>query len=467
MDKALGKSKNPKSSLGFLTRNRVLLAGLLLVLVGVGVWMALAPKKEATTVLNTATVNRETLVKSVTATGQVVPNFEVEIKAKASGKILQLPYDVSDVVSKGALLVTLDPIDESRQVSQSIASLQGSENRMAQATLNLQVAQRNLTTSIAHAQADLQAAQAKSQQALAQRQRLQTLVQNRYISQQEYDAGLTTAAQASTDLANARIRLQELQTQQIALQAQARDVGIAAAETQGQRVSLAVSQQRLAETKLYAPIAGVVTTRLGQIGQIVSSGISNVGGGTAIMTLADLSRIFVLASVDESDIGQVREGQEVDITADAFPNQHFQGRVIRIAPKGVEESNVVTFEVKIEVEGANKNLLKPQMTANVAILLARKENALVIPTDALVTRDGVSWVRVLAPDADKPQRRTVHLGLNNGTQVEVLDGVALGEKVVVNGGQVQSRWRREPGSRNGAGGNARGQMMMMRGMTRR
>ncbi len=177
-------------------------------------------------------------------------------------------------------------------------------------------------------------AQAKFKDAQTKSKRLGLLAQERYISQEEYETGQTTAAQASRDFQNAETRLRELQTQQLALQTQAGDVQYAAAQAQAQQVALETSRQRLAETRIYAPISGVVTSRLGQIGQIVSSGISNVGGGTAIMTLADLSHIYVLASVDESDIGQVKEGQPVKITGMPFPASNSTAAWCALPPKG-------------------------------------------------------------------------------------------------------------------------------------
>ena len=455
-------------------KNRKTMAWLLVSLAAVIIgcwwgWTATHPKTDDVTI-TTAPVTKGTLSKTVAATGKVVANFEVEIKAKGSGKILTMPYDVGDVVQQGALLVQLDPLDESRQVSEAAANLSGLESRATQARVNMQVAQRNLGTDIARARADLNAAQAKYNDAQTKASRLQSLASQRYISQEEAETGSTTASQARTDLSNAQTRLQELQTQQLSLEAQAQDVAFNNAQARAQRVAVATSMQRLSETKVYAPIAGVVTTRTGQIGQIVSSGISNVGGGTAIMTLADLSHIFVLASVDESDVGQVREGQVVHITADAFPGQQFEGRVVRIAPKGVVESNVVTFEVKIEVVGANKQLLKPEMTTNVEIVLQEKKGVLVIPVEAVtMTPSGKTTVQVVNKnDKDKPHRREVVTGLANDSEIEIVRGLALNDVVITgNGGPAQSKWRRDGQQgqgQSGQGANRRGQMMMMRGM---
>src|SRR5207247_967479 len=142
------------------------------------------------------------------------------------------------------------------------------------------------------------------------------------------------------------------------------------------QVALGIAQQHLDDTKVLAPMDGVVAARTVQIGQIIASAISNVGGGTTVMTLSDLSHVFSMASVDESEIGKVQKGQSVTVTADAHRGRRFRGVVTRIATRGVNVSNVVTFEVQIEITDAKKALLKPEMTTNVEIIAAEKESAL-------------------------------------------------------------------------------------------
>lgn len=443
-----------------------LLVGFAILLLGVIIVFLKFPKKSDTVTVSSVQVAKGTILKTVTATGKVVPNFEVEIKAKASGKIIRLPYDVGDYVPKGALLVQLDPIDENRNVSQALASLSSLESKTAQSQVNLRVAQRTLSTDLARAKADLAAAQAKANDAHAKAQRLSTLAQQRYISQEEAETGRTTEAQSITDYQNAKTHLQELQTEQLALQSQAQDVRFTAAQVRAQRVALAQAKQRLSETKIYAPISGVVTARAGQIGNIVGSGVNNVGGGTAIMMLADLSQIYVMASVDESDIGQVRNGQLVNITADAYPGQTFKGRVVRIAPEGFEEANVVTFEVKIEVLGANSHILKPSMTTNVEIVLTQRPNVLKVPVEAVQSeKQGGSFVMLKNRDGQF-YRQPVVLGINNGIEVEVVQGLKVGESVANEQGQAPSRWRKEQAKAPAGSQNVtrRSQSIMMRGL---
>jgi len=206
------------------------------------------------------------------------------------------------------------------------------------------------------------------------------------------------------------------------------------------KIALSNAQQRLSETKVYAPISAVVSARNVQTGQIISSGISNVGGGTTILTLSDLSRLFVLAAVDESDIGKVAADQMARITVDAFPGMMFRGKVVRIATKGVSTSNVVTFEVKIEVLGRNKNLLKPEMTANIEIVAQEEENALLVPVTAVSRKKKIQVVNVQKPDGTI-EERPVTVGISDGEKIIVTSGLSEGETVVIREGEAESRWR--------------------------
>ena len=230
------------------------------------------------------------------------------------------------------------------------------------------------------------------------------------------------------------------------------DVVLAKADLESAQISLSIAQQRLDDTKVYAPIDGVVTERFVQTGQIISSGISNTGGGTPILTLSDLSRLFVLAYVDESDIGKVQVNQGVVITADAYPGKPFGGMVERIAQKGANQSNVVTFEVRIEITSEDKSLLKPEMTANVEIIVAEEENALMVPVEAVSRMRGRTTVTVLKPDGTQ-EMRDVELGINNGERIEIISGLSDDETILITSGGEYSQWQREGGPPPGGANN--------------
>ena len=145
----------------------------------------------------------------------------------------------------------------------------------------------------------------------------------------------------------------------------------------------------------------------------------------------------------------------MDITADAFPGKRFSGKVIRIAPQGVNTSNVVTFEVKIEVTSDNKSLLLPDMTANVNIVQARKDNVLLVPIAAVTRKDRKEIVTVQKADQTTDDR-TVEIGISDGTNDEIISGVAENETVVLHKGPGDSRWNGQGrGGGNPFGGRGR------------
>ena len=199
-----------------------------------------------------------------------------------------------------------------------------------------------------------------------------------------------------------------------------------------------------------------------QVGQIISSPTNNVGGGTVLLILSDLSRVFILASVDESDIGGVQVGQPVQVTVDAFPNAQFAGEVVRVATKGESVSNVVTFEVKIEVLDEAKAMLLPEMTANIEVLVADSPDALLVPSEAVVQRGNTAFVLTPNEEGARPNRLPVEVGIDDGAHAEILSGVDEGAEILVQQNQSDSRWGR--GERRGPDGGDRAQRAVLRGL---
>ncbi len=407
------------------------------------------------------TVEKAPILSAVSTTGRVVANLEVEIKCKASGEVQKLPFDVSDEVEKGKLLVQLDPINEKRSVQRAEVALAVSKAKLAQAKLNLEIAQKELSTERTRAEAALASAKARAIECEAKYKRSKELVSSDTVSREEYEADNTAHVSAQAALAEANARMEDLKSKERAIEVRKQDVVIAKAQVESDEISLSDASQRLRETTVLAPMNGVVVTRDVQVGQIISSGISNVGGGTTILTLADMSRTFILASVDESDIGRVQLGQRAMITADAYQDIRFFGEVVRIAAKGINTSNVVTFEVKIELKGRNRKLLKPEMTTNIEIIVGKRDEALLVPVAAVRRRRRKRYVTVRT-DGDKDEDREVQVGINDGEKFEITSGLKEGEQVVIGGkGKEQSRWRR---SSDEARNNRRKQRMGARMM---
>jgi len=427
---------------------KYLVIAALVIMAGAGVYLLRRNSTPATQVvtpaLATAKVEYGSIRLVVASTGRVVANLDVDIKCKASGEVCRLPFDVSDTVKKGDLILELDPVDEQRNLDRARVALSASQARLVQAQQNLLLAQRRLETDRRRAEAALESARARAKDTADKAERLAQLLAKKLASQEEYDTAATARVQAAADLATAEIRLKELEIDELALKVKEQDVVLAEAQVKADCIAVSDAEQRLRDTKVVAPMDGVVAARNVQIGQIVSSGISNVGGGTTVMTLSDLSHIFVLASVDETDIGKVAVGQRVIVTADAYPGRRFPGRVVRIATRGVNISNVVTFEVKIEVLGEQRALLKPEMTANVEIVAAERKEALLVPAEA-VTRKGERYTVEVVSEGGTPQVREVQVGITADDKTEIISGLTAGETIRYRKGQAESRWRRQQG----------------------
>ncbi len=387
-----------------------------------------------------ATVTRGPIRQSVHCTGRVVSNRDVEIKCKASGQVVRLPFDVSDPVKKGDLLVEIDPVDQQRGVQTAEAALAVSEAKLAQAKANLGVAEQNVVSEKLRTEAQLKAAEARVADTAAKYKREKELLERKNASIEEAETAHTAAIQAEQDRQSAVAQVEATKALELQLEVRRQDIKLAEAEIQSDSIALALAKQRLSETNVVAPIDGVVATRAVQIGQIIASGVSNVGGGTAALTLSDLSQVFVYGSVDESEIGDVALDQRVEITADAFPRKIFDGKVVRIATKGVNVSNVVTFEVRIEVTSENKSLLKPEMTTNVDIIVGEKSDVLLVPVTAIVrTREGLTVSRKSADGSE--EKVPVEAGISDGSQTEIVSGLAEGDEVIVRKTELDSRWR--------------------------
>jgi HlyD family secretion protein len=419
------------------------------------VYRPAAAKADAPAVV-TARVERGPIKLIVSSTGRVVSDLDVDIKCKASGKVTKLPFDVSDVVKKDDLLLELDPIDEERVVRQAEVRQLASQAKLRIARENLAVAERTLVTDRARADVAVTSCEVRAKDARAKADRMKVLLEKKLISPEDCDTAETAAVQAASDFENAKVKVEELKTQELALELARQQVKLAEADAEADKITLDIAKDRLHDTKVYAPMDGVVAVRPVQIGQIIASAVSNVGGGTTILTLSDLSRVYVLAAVDESDIGKVALDQAVTVTVDAFPGKKFQGKVDRIATRGVNLSNVVTFEVKIEVTGEAKALLKPEMTANVDILAAEKSDVLLVPSEAILRKGGGKQVVTLVKEGAENEDVTVETGITDGAKTEVATGLSEGQAVLVHKGATETKWA---GQQRPPGGPMRGSMI--------
>ena len=202
-------------------------------------------------------------------------------------------------------------------------------------------------------------------------------------------------------------------------------------------------------TPIVASLPGEVILRNVVVGEAV---------GTSSVLFAVADTLIVTAQVDEADIGKIRQGMRARIRLDSYPDQPVEGKVVDILYEGKKDSNVITYGVKVAPEKVPP-FFRSQMTANVSFVVERKEKAVLLPVDAVKGENGKRFVRL--PPADKggkPEQREVKVGLETDDQVEILEGVAEGDKVLGGGGgyAAQAAPQSSPLSFGGGRGIGRG-----------
>ncbi len=199
---------------------------------------------------------------------------------------------------------------------------------------------------------------------------------------------------------------------------------IALQEEQIKVAQIAVRQAEidLASAKIVAPYAGVVAAIASNVGE-------QVGGGTAVITLVDPQAVRIDATVDEADVGKVAVGQTAEITFDALPNERFAGKVLAVAPSATVQQGVVTYQVSLQIEQRGRTL-PAGMTANVSLIVAQKDNVLMVPNRAIRTQGRARVVEVETA-AGTYERRQVRVGLSNDQMSEIVEGLSEGEQVVI------------------------------------
>jgi HlyD family secretion protein len=389
-----------------------------------------------------AEVELATIDLRVATTGRINASLDVEIKSKANGLVINLPFDVSDFVTSGQLIAELDPVDELRAVENRQASVNSARARVIQAEQQLELALLDETTETSAALAEFDNARIRLEEVRTRVQRQTDLRSRNLVSQEAFDAARAELANQERSFRLAEISVANIKRLPRLVELRRQDLAQARAELARTTADLEANMDRLRETKIFAPFDGTITNRPVQVGQIIASGISNVGGGTTLMTLSDLSRLLVVATVDESDIGKVRVGQQVVITADAFPGQRFRGQVERIAAKGTNTQNVITFDVQIEIVDQEKSRLKPEMTANVEIAADRREDVPAVPSESVQFDRNGYFVEVPGDEGTTSTKRVaVGIGITDGIKTEITSGLELGQKVI-RPGSNQSRFAR-------------------------
>lgn len=340
------------------------------------VWLLSGGKKEEKITFDTAAVAPANIMNSITATGTIEPVTSVTVGTQVSGIVSKLFVDYNSVVKKGQVIAELD--------------------------------KTNLMSQLNTAKTQLATAQSQLNYQTANYKRYKTLFEKGLVAADDFDNAKLSYTQAKEQVVSAKEEVQRAQT-------------------------------NLGYATITSPIDGVVLSKSVEEGQTVAASFST----PELFTIAqDLTNMQVVANVDEADIGDVKEGERVSFTVDAYPDDTFEGEVKQVRQEATTSNNVVTYEVVISAPNADLKL-KPGLTANVTIYTAERKGVLSVPSKALrftPQKETVGKMKIV--DAANAKNKVwtmegnsivahkVNIGMTDGTNTQILGGIAEGTKVV-------------------------------------
>ncbi len=369
----------------------------------------------------TISVTAETLKVTIKASGSVVPFQTVNVSPKVSGRLQELYVEQGDKVTKGQILARMDDSNIQPQIMQAKASLAS-----AQANL-MRLRNGSRSEDIAAAVARVESTASRAALAREKVARYKDLESQGAITRDRLDELM-----ADETATAANLREQQRQLEQLRNGSRPEEIAQAEAQVQEAIARVKIVEVQQEDTLIRAPFDGKITQKFTNVGSFVTptTSASTTSSATSTSIVAVGNGLEILAKVPEVDIGQIRIGQAVEIVADAYPDKIFTGRVRLIAPEAVVEQNVTSFQVRIALE-TGKNELQSGMNADLKFVGQSINNALVVPTVAIVTENNQTGL--LLPDGDnKPQFRPVTLGITVNNRTQILKGVNPGDRVFLN-----------------------------------
>ncbi len=403
-------------------------------------------------------IDRGDIRVPVTASGLVEPHERIEIKSEASGEVISIPVVEGSYIRVGDVLCELDPDDEERNVDRAQAALDRVEALLAQAKVAVLRAKENVNIAEARlaeyrAQEELTRIDYEEELRLFQKGIGSASAFGLQTKKARFDTAVAQVKAAESAVVNAQHDIADAEAQVANQEANVREATKA----------LEDAQKRLRETKIISKLDGIVTEVRVSVGTLVQSGTQNAfSGGTVLMTVADLSRMKVVARVDEADYGAVRSispidalpeveelrsaaqreaeaiaarGGKVKITVDAFRDEEFEGEIERVEPQGRLNagSAIIQFNVHVNVTDEKRYMLPLGTQAQVEFTVQSAQNVLRVPAEAVKSfqeAKGV-WLRVppAAGSGEQLGKRFVpcRFGITDGEFTEVVDVLGGGE----------------------------------------
>ena len=347
-------------------------------------------------------ITRGTIEEVVTSQGKLEAKQYVDVGTQVSGQLKIIHVDIGDTVAKGQLLAEIDPRVYQAQVEAGEARLNSLRAQLNQQKAEAVLAEQNL-------------------------QRNENLIAVDAVSKQA---------------------LQETESQAAVARAQVDSI---AAQIQETESNLKGSRTNLSYTKIYAPVAGTVTTLPTKEGQTLNANQT----APTIMQVANLDVMTVRAQVAEADVNRLKEGMPAYFTTLGDSERRWQGKVRQIQPSPQIVNDVVLYDVLIDVNNEGRRLMTG-MTTQVFFVLGKAENAVIVPAEALTRRaaredneKGKAYRVTVAAGEKGREQRLIQVGLQTRTQAEVIDGLQEGERIILNrpaAGATRTANSQQPGN---------------------
>jgi HlyD family secretion protein len=315
-------------------------------------------------------VTRDNIVEKALATGQIEPLQEIQVKSKISGIVKTLHVEIGDDVIAGEKLITIAPNPTPLE--------------FAEAKRNLELAQVDFDNA----------------QSIFNRKK--ELFNNNLSSQEQYDI-------AQAEYSESRLRLQM-------------------AEEKFDLLQKGVTVDGKNENTIVSPINGTVLEKLVNEGDPVVP-LTSYQAGTPLLSLAPMEELIFKGTVDEIDVGKLIEGMPCDIKVGALPGEALKGNLSKISPKAKKQDNTTLFDLEIQITETGDKTLRAGYSANADIIISKKDSILVIPERLVEFKGDTAFVEV-ADSAGIIESRKIEVGLSDGLNIEVKDGLALGDNVV-------------------------------------
>lgn len=333
-----------------------------------------------------------------------------EIVPKVPGKVKEIKVAVGQEVKKGDVLFTLDDAEAKAQYNQSVAAVEN-------AAVNLnKISDSDIVTSIEALEAAQKSAQIQYDDAKKYYTRVNSLYQAGAVSKQEFEDAESKFNSAEIALNSANTKLQILKDKSAP-----QSIEAAAAQVRQAQATADLSSTQVSNTIITAPIDGIVAAKNINVGEMASSAVTAV-------SVMNSKTLTAEVYVPDSIVKKVNKGDSVSVKVNALEDKKFNGIVESVSPGTDEKTKLYTIKVTID----NKDgLIKADMFTKVAFVVEKKENANIVPKEALIVENGVQYVFVVENGVVK--KKVVKPGIYSDTLVDVGDSLKVKEKVIVEG----------------------------------